>query len=114
LAWRVAPVADQYVTLQCACGREHTVDVRPDPGDVRGPLVLLAGGWQGIRGATLARWAREGRLRAHVLERGKLAAWERDVRAAVEAVPYSAPEPSVRLGDELVALADDPGLETAS
>lgn len=75
------------MALRCACGRSHLVDVSPD--DPRGDLVALRDGWQGIAGATLLRWAREGRLRAFTLDRGKLVAWEHDLRCAVEASPVS-------------------------
>lgn len=42
----------------------------------------------GISPWTFRRWAAEGRLRCHRGARGKLLAWENDVRAAIEAEPY--------------------------
>lgn len=50
-------------------------------------LLELAAGAYGRTGATLTRWAREGRLRAFEVERNLLVAWRSDVRAAIEARP---------------------------
>jgi hypothetical protein len=103
---------DARVTLRCACGREHTLDVAPDPGDERDALVVLRDGWGPLTGSTLAAWARSGRLCAWRAERGRLLAWERDLRAAVEREPYVAtPEASTVRSVELGELAHDPDLE---
>jgi hypothetical protein len=113
----VTALASGIVRVTCACGREHALDCSPPAGDPRGELVALAGGYppnapperKTIAGATLLRWARDGRLVAHRLERGKLVAWDRDVRDAVEAdgvtVQHEPDEASGQL-DALLA-ADD-------
>jgi len=97
----------QQASVQCPCGRQHTLDVTPEgEHDPRGPLVILATGWGGLPGGTLTRWARRGRLRAFRAERGKLVAWERDVRDAVEVEPVT-----TSTGDAgLDALLNDPNL----
>ncbi|MBM4362783.1 MAG: hypothetical protein FJ104_08890 [Deltaproteobacteria bacterium] len=51
----------------------------------------------GLSPWTFRRWAAEGRLRCHLGPRGKLLAWEADVRAAVEAAPYARRPPTVEL-----------------
>jgi len=82
-------VEHKVTEIKCACGRRHVVDVQPDAGDERGQLLFLADGPLGMKPGTLQRWAREGRLRAFQLERGKLACWERDLRDAIEATPIA-------------------------
>jgi hypothetical protein len=57
--------------------------------DQRGTLVALRDGFGPLSGSTLAAWSRSGRLRAFTAERGRLVAWEADIRAAVEAEPYT-------------------------
>lgn len=83
--------------------------------DQRGALVVLRNGWPPIPPATLMRWAKTGRLRAFEAERGKVVAWEADIRTAVEANPVA---PTRALGnaqatcDEAArALIADPELE---
>lgn len=56
-------------------------------GDGADELVELRGGWQGVPGEALVRWARSGRLVAFEAERGRLVAWSSDLRRAVEAQP---------------------------
>ena len=50
-------------------------------------LVGLRDGALGLSGDTLVRWARSGRLRAFEAERGRIVAWQSDIRAAIEAAP---------------------------
>lgn len=61
-----------------------------DQGD---KLVSLEDGCDNIKGATLVRWARTGRLTAYEVARGKLVSWRGDIRAAIETNPYT---PAVR------------------
>lgn len=77
------------VNISCACGRCHVIDATDPSGDERGELVVLAEGWGPIRPNTLRTWAKTGRLRAFTVERGKLVAWSRDIRDAVEAEPLA-------------------------
>ena len=95
------------ITLTCACGRSHTLDATPDAGDPRGTLVVLSDGWGVLKPGTLRRWAREGRLPAFELERGRLASWEADIRSAVEMAPHI---PVPRIGGTTALPANDPGL----
>lgn len=81
-------------------------------GDPRGELVALNQGWGPVPPATLKRWARTGRLRAYALERGKLVAWERDIRAAVEIDRYG--QETTRKDDATRdAFTCDPDIEAA-
>ena len=84
-----------------------------DDGDPRGELVALNQGWGVVPASTLKRWAREGRLAAFALERGKLVAWEQDVRRAVEVERYRPPSPLVVTHDAADALLSDPDVEVA-
>lgn len=71
-------------------------------------LVALRDGWSGLSGATLCRWARDGRLVAYEGERGRLVAWSSDLRRAVEAQParqLRATEPDTDLDPLARALA---------
>jgi hypothetical protein len=47
----------------------------------------------GIPASTLRRWARDGRLRAVELERGRVACWRSALIEAIDAAPY---RPAVR------------------
>ncbi|MEZ4444552.1 MAG: hypothetical protein R3B72_36090 [Polyangiaceae bacterium] len=89
------------------------VGARGGAGDPRGELVALNQGWGVVPPSTLKRWAREGRLPAFALERGKLVAWERDVRRAVEVERYRPPSPLVVTHDAADALLSDPDVEVA-
>lgn len=82
-------------------------------GDPRGELVALNQGWGPVPPSTLKRWAREGRLPAFALERGKLVAWERDVRRSVEVERYAPPPALVPTDNATDALLADPTLEAA-
>ncbi|MEZ4437703.1 MAG: hypothetical protein R3B72_01325 [Polyangiaceae bacterium] len=56
-----------------------------------------------MKPGTLTRWAREGRLRAFTVERGRLVCWESDLRDAIEAEPVT-PAP---VASSARAVADD-------
>ena len=103
--------------LRCLCGRRHQIDASATATaeDRRGELVPLADGYGPLSGSTLARWAREGRLRAWRADRGRLVAWTRDVVAAVEAEPAGGSGPTaLRVQHDVVAeMLADPSLEAS-
>jgi hypothetical protein len=69
----------------------------------------------GLSPWTFRRWAAEGRLRCHRGARGKLLAWEADVRAAIEAEPYVPPDAGVNPdGDPLEELLARDELEEST
>ena len=70
-------------------------------------LVPLAEGFGPLSGSTLMRWARLGRLVAFRADRGRLLAWERDVRAAVEGDQYTAPNPKDGTEDPFADCAEE-------
>lgn len=75
-------------------------DVLSEAANQSDQLIELSNGAYGLSGWTLKRWAADGRLSAFRAERGKLVAWDRDVRAAIEAEPYVPPSKEAA-GDQL-------------
>ena len=104
--------------IACACGRRHVLEVTAHDVVDEAPPVALADGYGAI-GGSMKRWARSGRLRAFTAERGKLVAYVRDIRAAVEKGIVEPDPAAARRGgtacrkedEELAALLDDPELE---
>lgn len=81
------PIEDAREALADAIGavlRAATTSTDP-----RGALIPLAEGWGPIKANTLVAAAKRGELAAYRLERGRLVAWERDVRAFVEREPVT-------------------------
>lgn len=70
--------------------------------DDRDELVSLAKGCDGIKAATLIRWAGSDppRLRAFEAERGRLVAWRSDIRRAIEAKPVDVKRAALRVVED--------------
>ena len=82
-----------------------SLELETEDGDDDDVLVDANERLFGLPAGTFRSWAREGRLRAFEVERGRLVAWKSDVRRAVEAQPC---QTTVGEGDPRESKACDP------